>query len=321
MLETSARLLRLLTLLSARRFWSGADLASRLEVTERTVRRDVDRLRSLGYPVQSSSGVAGGYQLGAGGSLPPLLLDDAEALAVAVGLRMAAAGTVTGMEDAVVRTLAKLEQVLPTRLRARVRALHAAVAPLYFAGPPIDAEVLITLAAASRDETRVCFRYSDAQGRSTDRAVDPHGVVHTGRRWYLVAWDASRDGWRVFRVDRIEGKVTAARRFVRREVPGGDLAAYVSRSVSTSPYPLRARVLLHAPRERIAERVPPSVARVEAVDDEHCILEAGGPSVRSMALHVALLGEEFEVLEPPELIEEIHILAGRLARAAARADR
>jgi predicted DNA-binding transcriptional regulator YafY len=318
-LDTSARLLRLLALLQARRFWSGADLAARLEVTERTVRRDVDRLRSLGYPVHSSTGVAGGYQLGAGASLPPLLLDDAEALAVALGLRIAAAGTVAGIDEAVVRALAKLEQVLPSRLRKRVRALHSAVASLSMAGPPVDAEILSTLAAASRDETVVRFRYADARGRTSNRTVEPHGVVHTGPRWYIAAWDRSRDDWRVFRVDRISGKVTTERRFVRRDIPGGDLAAFVARSITTDPYAVRGRVLFHAPRERIAQRVPPSIARVTALDDERCVLEAGSTSARSLALHVALLGEEFEVLEPEELRAEVRTLAERLARATARA--
>jgi predicted DNA-binding transcriptional regulator YafY len=269
--------------------------------------------------VQSSTGVAGGYQLGAGASLPPLLLDDAEALAVALGLRLAAAGTVTGMEEATVRALAKLEQVLPVRLRSRVRALHEAVAPMYVAGPPVDADVLTALASACRDETRACFRYTDARGRATERTTEPHGLVHRYSRWYVLAWDVQRDDWRVFRVDRIESKITTERRFVRREVPGGDIAAYVSRSVSWSPYPLQARIVLHAPLARVAERIPPSVGRLEAIDDGRCMLEAGSHSPSAMALHLALLGEEFEVQEPPELIELIGVLAGRLSRAASRA--
>ena len=318
MLDTSARLLRLLALLQARRFWSGADLASRLEVTERTVRRDVDRLRSLGYPVQSSTGAAGGYQLGAGASLPPLLLDDSEALAVALGLRIAAAGPLAGIEEAVVRALAKLDQVLPPRLRKRMRALSSTVASLTLAGPAVDPDVLSTLAAASRDETTVRFRYADARARTSERIVEPHGLAHTSSRWYLAAWDHSREDWRVFRVDRISGKVTIGERFVRRAIPGGDLGAFVSRSVSTDPYPVKARVLLHAPRERIAQQVPPSVARVEALDDARCVLETGAKEARSLALHVAWLGVEFEILDPPELRDEVRALAEQLARAAAR---
>ncbi|HVH97597.1 MAG TPA: WYL domain-containing protein, partial [Enhygromyxa sp.] len=245
-MDTSVRLLRLLSLLQARGFWPGAELAERLEVTPRTLRRDVDRLRSLGYPVRSSSGVAGGYQLGAGASLPPLLLDDDEAIAVALALRTAAAGTVVGMEEVAVRTLAKLEQVLPARLRQRVNALHDAIVPLYFAGPRVEPRLLSTLAGASRNHERASFRYGDIEGRVAERTTEPHGLVHAGSRWYLAAWDESRADWRTFRVDRILGDVTLGSRFVPREVPHGDLAAYVSNSVASRPYPFRARVVFHA---------------------------------------------------------------------------
>ena len=318
MLETSARLLRLLALLQARSLWSGADLATRLEVTERTIRRDVDRLRSLGYPVHSSVGVAGGYQLGAGASLPPLLLDDDEALAVAVALRTAAAGTVAGVEQAALRALAKLEQVLPKRVRTRVQALHQAVAPLYFEGPRVRSEVLSTLAAACRNHERATFRYSDGKGRGTLRRTEPHGLVHTGSRWYLVAWDEHREDWRTFRVDRVEGDVTVGARFVPREIPEGDAAAYVSRSVASRPYRYRARVLLHAPLERVRERVPPLAGYLRRVDDERCRLESGADSLSGLAVHIALLGEDFEIEDPPELLEHVRTLAARLRRSTRR---
>src|ERR1700675_4795740 len=188
MLLTSARLLRLLSLLQGRPSWSGADLAERLEVTERTLRRDVDRLRSLGYPVHSTSGTAGGYQLGAGANLPPLLLDDEEAIAVALGLRTSASGGVTGVEEASVRALLKLEQVLPPRLRQRVSALHAFILPLARRGPTVDADRLSAIAGACRDHEVVRFQYSDRAGAPSARVVEPHRVVHTGYRWYLVAW-------------------------------------------------------------------------------------------------------------------------------------
>ncbi|WP_149194993.1 helix-turn-helix transcriptional regulator [Luteimonas suaedae] len=319
MLDTSARLLRLLTLLQVRRFWSGAELAERLQVTPRTVRRDADRLRTLGYPVRSSSGLAGGYQLGAGATLPPLLLEDDEALAVSLGLRMAATGTVAGMEESAVRALAKLEQVLPTRLRKRVRALHAAVAPLGMAGPRVSSEVLTTLGGACRGEQRVSFRYRAHDGESSERDLEPHGLVCTGARWYLVGWDLQRQDWRTFRVDRIEARIATGQRFVPRQIPGGDLAAYVSRTVSSNPYPVRARIVLHAPLARMAEEIPPTVARLERIDDERCLLEAGAHSPEVLAYHIALLGVEFEVLDPPELAEHLAAMAGRLARAAARA--
>src|SRR5580658_4559248 len=258
MLDTSARLLRLLSLFQARRYWSGADLAERLEVTSRTLRRDVDRLRSLGYPVNSTSGTAGGYQLGAGAALPPLLLDDEEAVAVAVGLRTAASGTVAGIEEASLRALSKLEQVLPARLRTRVGALHAFILPLANAGPTVDAQTLSAIAGACRDCRQLRFGYHSRDGAASVREVEPHRLVHTGRGWYLAAWDVSRNNWRTFRIDRIEGKLSTGSRFAPRKPPEGDFAAYVSRSVSYAPHPHQARVTLHASAEMAAERVPPA---------------------------------------------------------------
>ena len=254
MVGTSARLLRLLTLLQSRRSWTGGELCGRLEVTSRTLRRDVDRLRSLGYPVHSTSGVAGGYRLGAGTELPPLLLDDEEALAVSLGLRTAAAGSVTGMEEVALRALTKLEQVLPTRLRRRLSALHAAIVPLARSGPTVDAHALATIAAAASEHAQLAFGYRGNDGARTSRKVEPAGLVHTGWRWYLVTSNMNRADWRTFRVDRIEAKVTTSGRFFPRSPPEGGLAAYVARSVSLGPYPVRARVLLHAPIAEMARR-------------------------------------------------------------------
>ncbi|TDD13854.1 YafY family transcriptional regulator, partial [Actinomadura sp. KC06] len=202
---SSARLLRLLSLLQARREWPGPELAGRLGVSVRTVRRDVDRLRELGYPVHATPGAAGGYGLEAGTAMPPLLLDDEEAVAIAVGLRAAAGGAVEGIGEASVRALAKLEQVLPSRLRRRVTALHTATTPLTGppAGPAVDPETLTVLAAACRDRERVRFAYRDAGGAETGRHAEPYGLVTAGRRWYLVAYDADRGAWRTFRADRI----------------------------------------------------------------------------------------------------------------------
>lgn len=314
---TSARLLRLLTLLQSRGFWSGAELAERLEVTERTVRRDVDRLRTLGYPVNSSAGVAGGYQLGAGASLPPLHLDDDEALAVAIGLRTAAVGNVVGVEQAAVRAMAKLEQVLPKKLRRRIAALHESVAPMYVDTPRVRPEVLSGLAAASRNHQRASFRYADRLGRATHRTTQPHGVVHTGSRWYLVAFDEDRDDWRTFRLDRIEGAVELGSRFTPRELPDRDVAAYVSRSISSYPYRYRARVLIHAPIDRVRARVPPLAGYLRRVSAKRCRLECGADSLSSLAVHVAALGEEFEVEDPPQLRAELRTLAARIRRSAA----
>ncbi len=318
MLDTSARLLRLLALLQARQFWPGRELAERLEVTERTVRRDIDRLRSLGYPVDASVGVAGGYQLGRSASLPPLLLDDDEALAVALGLRSAAAGTIAGIEDATLRALAKLEQVLPPRVQKRVRTLSQAVASLQIGGPVVDAQALATLASATRSRELARFDYSDGAGKRTQRVTEPHGLVHTGHRWYLLGWDVNRDAWRTFRVDRIQGRVVTRGSFAPRPVPGGDVARFVSRSLSTEVYPLRARVVFFAPKERVAARVPPAAGEVEALDAERCLLTTGARDASLLALHVASVGEEFEVLEPEELAVAVERLSSRFGRAARR---
>jgi len=318
MLPTSARLLRLLSLLQTRRFWSGAELAERLEITDRTLRRDVDRLRSLGYPVHAASGVAGGYQLGAGAALPPLQLDDDEALAVSIALGTAAGTSVSGIEEAAVRALVKLEQVLPSRLRQRADALRATIVPLRREGPAVSAEVLSSLAGACRDHTELGFAYSDGRGRTSERRVEPQGVVHTGYRWYLVAWDLGRADFRTFRVDRIAGVPLPGARFAPRPAPeGGDLRKYVSRSVSTQAYEVQASVLLLAPFEAIAERVSPSSVLLERVDAARCRLQAGAQSVSTVAAWILMLGVDFEVEKPPELVEHLRGLHARLGRVLA----
>ncbi len=317
MLQTSARLLRLLSLFQAQRYWSGAELAGKLEVTARTLRRDVDRLRSLGYPVHSTSGTAGGYQLGSGATLPPLLLDDDEAVAVAVGLRTASTGAVAGIEEASVRALMKLEQVLPSRLGRRVAALHAFIVPLATRGPTVDAKVLSMIAGACRDHQGLRFPYCSRGGETTRRSVEPHRLVHTGRRWYLVAWDLIRKDWRTFRVDRITARLSTGARFAPRKPPGGDFAAYVSRAVSYSAYPYQARVTLQAPVDDVADRVPPTAGLLEPIDKSSCMLHTGAPSLEVLALHLAWVGVDFKVHEPPGLAEHLRRLAERLGRAAA----
>lgn len=306
----------MLSLFQARRYWSGAELSERLAVTGRTLRRDVDRLRSLGYPVNSTSGTAGGYQLGAGASLPPLLLDDDEAVAVAVGLRTAASGTISGIEEASLRALSKLEQVLPSRLRHRVTALHAFIVPLASTGPTVDAGTLSTIAGACRDCEKIHFKYRSREGVGTAREVEPHRLVHTGRRWYLAAWDTGRNNWRTFRVDRIDAKVSTGSRFIPRVPPDGDFAAYVSRSVAYAPYPIRARVILHASAEMAAERMPPGAGLIEAIDEKTCTLSLGACSLDTISVYLALVGFDFEVREPPELIERVRWLAQRFGSAA-----
>ncbi|MET9829985.1 YafY family protein [Streptomyces sp. NPDC006385] len=321
MLDTSARLLRLLSLLQAHREWSGAALAERLGVTPRTVRRDVDRLRELGYPVNASPGTGGGYQLGAGAELPPLLLDDDEAVAVAVGLRTAAGHGIEGIGETSVRALAKLEQVLPNRLRRRVGALNAFTVPMLRDPQPsaVDPAVLTELANLCRDAERLRLEYRDHEGAPTRRTVEPHRLVCSERRWYLVAWDLDRADWRTFRVDRITPRPPHGPRFTPRTPPAEDLAAYVSRGVSTRAYASQAVVRLLVPLHEAAERISPSAGVLEADGDDACILRTGAGSLAVMVIHVTLMGFEFEVLEPPELIEEIRTAHDLLARSLARA--
>ncbi|GAA3619463.1 WYL domain-containing protein [Nonomuraea rosea] len=316
MLETSARLLRLLSLLQSRTDWTGAELAGRLGVGLRTVRRDVERLRELGYPVDATPGVAGGYRLGVGAALPPLLLDDEEAVAVAISLRTAATGSVAGLEEGSLRALTKLQQMLPSRLRHRVTAFQAATVALAgAAAPAVNADVLTAIAAACRDRRRLRLRYQGRDGVSA-REVEPHRLVHTPHRWYLLAWDLGRQDWRTFRVDRIEGPPgEQGARFAPRPLPQEDVAAYVARSITTAPYRYHARILFHAPVEAVAPRTSPGAGRLEAVDAHSCVFVAGSNSLGDLAVYVAAKGFDFEVLEPPELVPVLREVSERLRRA------
>jgi predicted DNA-binding transcriptional regulator YafY len=304
-----------LSLLQARRDWSGAELAERLGVTVRTVRRDVERLRALGYPVHAVPGAAGGYWLGAGAALPPLLLDDDEAVAVAVGLRTAAGGTVEGIEETSVRALAKLEQVLPARLRSRVNALQSVTVPLRRGGPTVGADTLTVIGSACRDHLRLRFDYRDHDGTESVRQVEPYNLVHTGRRWYLVAFDLDRQDWRTFRVDRLQPHKNVGPRFTPREHPGTDIAAYTSWVISTAGRRHQARFTMYAPAEVVAERVPPTSGLVERIDDDRCSLTTGSNSLDALAVYIGLIGVDFDVHEPPELAERMRELAGRFRRA------
>jgi predicted DNA-binding transcriptional regulator YafY len=313
-LETSARLLRLLSLLEIKPDWTGAELADRLEITPRTLRRDVAKLRSLGYPVFAEPGVAGGYRLGAGASLPPLLLDDDEAVAVALSLRTAAGHAVSGVAEASMRALAKLEQVLPSRLRERATSIGLATVPLTGPAPSVDAESLTTIARACRHCERLEFRYQRSPDTEpSQRLVEPHRLVQAGYRWYLVARDTGHGDWRTFRADRISGPRSTGVRFVPQDPP--DAAAFVARSVTTAPYRYQARLLLHAPLQTVAELVPPTTGLVEPAGDDRCILITGSDSLDGIAFHTATLGLEFTVLEPPELAERMRQLAARMAAA------
>jgi predicted DNA-binding transcriptional regulator YafY len=315
-MDTAARLLKLLSLLQARREWTGAELAERLGVTARTVRRDVDRLRELDYPVDATPGVAGGYRLAAGAALPPLVLDDDEAVAVAMGLRTAVGGTIAGIEETSVRALAKLEQVLPSRLRHRINALQTAVVPMPGGGPPVDPRTLAIIAAACRDHHRLRLGYPDRDGAVHRREVEPARLACTGRRWYLLAWDPDRAGWRTFRVDRITAPPEPGGRFTPREPPEPDVAAYITRSISSAPYPVQARVRLHTSAERAREAVTPASGLIEPVDEHSCVLRLGGPSIEAIPVYLAYIGFDFTVLDPPELVEQVRTLAGRFGRAA-----
>ncbi|WP_129668829.1 helix-turn-helix transcriptional regulator [Phytoactinopolyspora endophytica] len=316
MLDTSARLLRLLSLLQARREWASADLAQRLGVAVRTIRRDVDRLRSLGYPVDATPGVAGGYRLGAGAEMPPLLLDDEEVVAVAVGLRTATGGSITGIEETSVRALAKLQQVLPTRLRRRVDTLQTYTVPATAAaGPTVDADVLTTIAATCRDHEQLRFGYLNHGGDETIRKVEPHRLVHRGRRWYLLAWDVERDDWRTFRVDRITPRIPTGPRFVPREMPDGAVADFVSQGVDTATWVYRARIRLHAPAENARSRLPAAVT-VEPIDERTCVIKAGSDSWDMLAVYLSMLDADFDVLDPPEFADHLRQQAARYLRAA-----
>jgi predicted DNA-binding transcriptional regulator YafY len=317
--QTSARLLALLSLLQVRREWTGRELADRLEVGPRTIRRDVEKLRSLGYPVEAAPGVAGGYRLGAGGELPPLLLDDAEAVAVAVGLRTAAGGSIAGIEETSIRALAKLEQVLPARLRRRVSALGDATSSFAVDGPRIDAELLATLAGACRDNHRVRFHYVTKDERAAERRTEPAAVVHSGYRWYLLAFDLQRDDWRTFRVDRIRGRVREDGRGRRRAVPGGDAAAYVRRQLHSQGVDegeaVPGRIRLRVPAADAGARIPSRYAVIEPDGEDACIVSTRGQWSRSFLMWMAALDVPMEVLGPPEMASAARTLAERLSAA------
>lgn len=314
MLTSSTRLLRLLSLLQTRSHWMGTELAERLEVHPRTLRRDIDRLRQLGYPVQASSGVAGGYAFRAGQALPPLLLDDEEALAVSIALRTATAGAVGGIEEPALRALVKLEQAMPLRLREQVDALRSTILPLDRTGPVVEASLLATLASACRDQLRLIFSYEDGKGRATQRSVEPQGVVHTGMRWYLVAWDCDRSDWRTFRIDRMVAKPEVGAHFVPRPGPdGGDLKAYVTRSITVAPHPDQARVVLHAPYAEMARRIPQSAGVVTTLaDGQQCQLECAASD--ALVFWLMALDVEFEVLAPASLQQRLRVAGERALR-------
>jgi predicted DNA-binding transcriptional regulator YafY len=314
MSETTSRVLQLLGLLQSRRVWTSDELAERLEVTTRSVRRDVERLRDLGYPVHASKGHGGGYQLGAGAALPPLLLDPDEAVAMAVCLRLAAGGSVAGVGESALRALSKLDQVMPNRLRSQVSAVHDATVTLTF-GQPDDAvqpDVLMTLARACRDHEHVAAGYVDRAGTATQRRLEPYQLVTTGRRWYLMTYDRDRQDWRSLRLDRMADVRALGSTFSPRDAP--DAAAYVRRSISTSPYRYTARVRYQAPVEEIARVFPAASVDVEPDGPDACIVTTGADDPERMVLYLALPNCEFEILEPIEVIDAARTMGARLLR-------
>jgi predicted DNA-binding transcriptional regulator YafY len=318
--ETSSRLLELLALLQARRAWRGEELADRLAVSHRTVRRDVERLRGLGYPVESLTGPAGGYRLQAGTAMPPLLLDDEEAVAIAVGLRTAARTSVEGIEETSLRALVKLEQVLPSRLRRRVRALGGVTITPPMEGPTVDAQDLTAIAAACRDSECLRFGYRSRDGTESRRRVEPHTVVNLGRRWYLVAWCLDREDWRTFRVDRIRRPASDGVGFEKRSLPVKDPAIFVERNIRSAPHRYEARILMHAPAAEVKGVLPAWwPGTVEPVDERSCEYRTGDDELSWLAMRVTMLGVDFEVLEPRELVDYLRALEEILKRATAGA--
>jgi predicted DNA-binding transcriptional regulator YafY len=313
---TSSRLLTLLSVLQARPRWTAAELAERLGVTERTVRRDVTRLRDLGYPVDADPGPHGGYRLGRGGRLPPLLLDDGEAVAVAVGLRAAADGSVTGLDDATVSALAKIEQVLPAHLATRVRALHATTTELRGRDPDrVDAAMLVALAQACRAGSRVRIAYADREDRATERRADPYRLVRSGPRWYLVAHDVDQGAWRTLRVDRVVEVTDTGPGALDSlgELP--DPAALVARAMAVGPYPMTARLRLALPADEALAVVPRTVGVHVADGPAATIVEVGGGPLDGMVRYVLGLGVPVEVLDPPELRVAVRAQAAALTAA------
>ena len=316
MANTSARMLRLLSLLQTHRYWPGSELADRLEVSPRTLRRDVDRLRELGYPVDATRGVAGGYQLQAGAAVPPLLLDDDEAVAIAVGLRTAAAGAVAGFEETSVRALAKVIQLLPPRLRRRIDALQAVTAPAVFGGgPSVDAATLTTLAMACRGEERLRFGYTPREGEESGRYVEPHRLVSLGRRWYLIAWDLDRSDWRSFRVDRLSGPALTGARFRPRDIPGGDPVAWLRSRLAAIPTRYEVSVVFAAPAETVAAFVG-QWATITPVDAERCRMRMNVDDLSWPLWVLGSLGVDFTVESPAELTVRARTAGETLLRNA-----
>jgi predicted DNA-binding transcriptional regulator YafY len=330
MATTSSRTLRLLSLLQGRRHWPGEDLARQLQVSPRTLRRDIGRLRELGYPIQAQRGVAGGYQLAAGTAVPPLVVNDEEAVALALGLQAAAQGAaphsaVEGIAEASVRALAKMVQVMPARLRRRVQALGAMTVPASWetaggaARETVDPEVLTTLALACRDTERIRFTYTAADARHTGRHVEPHRLVLLGRRWYLAGYDLDRQGWRSYRLDRLTGPRGTGIRFRPRELPAADAAAFVRAGVQSTRTGYDVEVLVEAPAEAVRERIG-RWASVSEIGPARCRVRMTADALEWPVLGLGMVGADFRVISPPVLRDRVRDWGARFSRAALRAE-
>jgi predicted DNA-binding transcriptional regulator YafY len=318
MANTSSRTLKLLSLLQTHRFWPGTELAGRLGVSPRTLRRDVDRLRELGYPVQAQRGADGGYQLAAGAALPPLVLDDEEAVALAVGLRLAAQGTVEGIAESSVRALAKVLRVMPARLRRRAEAVTAMTVPASWGSDPqdpVDPDVLTVVALACRDTERIRFGYASAGGEQTERLVEPHRVVLLGRRWYLAGYDLGRHAWRSFRLDRVTGPEATGARFLPRELPAADAAAFVRAGIATASAVYDIDVEFDASAATIQARIGRWV-RVTELTDGRCRGQWSADSLDWPAFALGTVGAGFRVIAPPELRDVLSDWSRRFARSS-----
>jgi predicted DNA-binding transcriptional regulator YafY len=311
--DPTGRALRLLSLLQTHRLWRGAELAERLDVTERTIRRDIDRLRNLGYPVDATPGSDGGYRLAIGAHLPPLLLDDDEAVAVAIGLRYAAGAAIGGIEESSLRSLTKIESLLPDRLRRQVSSLHSSVAAMPRAtnDDAIGPEALSVLGAACRDSEEVRFDYRRSDGEDSRRLVEPHQLVPVGRRWYLLAWDQRRNDWRTFRLDRLSGPRLAGMRFTPRQIPGGDAATFVAASLGPMLRQREATLAIGAALVELEEVMRWVDHTPTHADAGSCVIQIRGEDLGRLAMTVAriALTAPVEVLEPIELVDTVRQLA------------
>lgn len=317
MANPSGRLLELLSLLQARRDWPGGALAERLEVSPRTVRRDVERLRDLGYPVQTTKGPAGGYRLAPGLDLPPMLFDDDQAVAVAVALQTASTG-LAGIQDAALRALATIRQVLPSRLRHRVDALQVTALQQVGGGEEeVDAESLLHIGSAIRGHETLRFDYVAGDGGESMRRGEPYRMVSRGSRWYALVWDLDRKDWRTFRVDRMSLRSNGPR-FTPRALTDEEVAAHFGQERETSSWPVTGKVLMHESARAVSRWLPPHRGSVTPVDEGSCIVELGSWSHVSMVAWLLLFETDFEVVEPRELHEALTDVGSRLARASAR---